>query len=201
MFLKISTLCFFFSTLTTTLCADAQAKLDELCSTSGLNTLMSKNRLKFTFNAKLTNRSVSRSWDWDIQNNTVKMDGKSMDVKDQKFVNDCYWLIFPLMAHFSRDQVDLTLEEQVKSPLSGTLSSELKVAYKGDFGYTPQDAYKLYINEQGNIIEWAFLKSGKEPAARINHWKDYQNVDGVTLSLDRPGENGFRIWFTDVELN
>jgi hypothetical protein len=56
------------------------------------------------------------------------------------------------------------------------------------------------VDENLIIREWAYLKASQEPPARITAWSDYQTVGGVTLSLMREGQNGFKVWFTDVRV-
>ena len=67
-------------------------------------------------------------------------------------------------------------------------------------GYTPNDAYRLYVDDKMMIREWSYLKAGKEPPARMATWEDYKDISGVTLSLLREGPAGFQVWFTDVDV-
>lgn len=191
--LKAKIIFLFFLLAPTVLFADAVKLLDRICESQGLHQLHEKSSLRFTFNVILPGREISRTWFWDIQNNTVTLDGKPEDPKGQKFVNDTYWLFFPLVARHSAHQTKLTMKEKVPSPLAGVPTTELTVAYQGEHGHTPGDAYVLYIDDKLRIIEWSFLKGGQQPPRRTNHWKDYRDMGGVTFSLDRPADDGFRL--------
>ena len=86
------------------------------------------------------------------------------------------------------------------SPLSKANSTEVVIRYVGGKGYTPDDTYKLYVDENMIMREWSYLKASKAPAARITDWSDYQTIGGIELSLMREGRDGFKVWFTGVKI-
>jgi hypothetical protein len=152
---------------------------------------------------KLPNREVSRHWRWDIQANRVFKDGEEVDRYDRGFINDTYWLYFPLHAleNLEHGEVETEITPDVTSPLDGKPCTEMLVRYISDKGYTPGDAYKIYYDDNYRIIEWAFLKDGKEPPARITRWTDYQTFNGIHLATDRTSDgDDFRIWFTNIKV-
>lgn len=172
-----------------------------VCKAGGLLELSKKSRLRFTFNARLPDKTVSRNWMWDIANKTVYLDGARVNTDDKRFINDKYWLLFPLMAHNDRAHTRVTMNPKSQSPISRQPSIEITVAYIGGGGYTPNDVYKLYCKDDMRIFEWAYYKAGKAPPARVTLWTAYTDVNGMLLSLNRPSAGEFRVWFTDVRLD
>ena len=174
--------------------------VSELCEASHLFELEKKSTLRFTFNVSLPDKTLSRSWIWDIKKNVVHLDGKLVRTDDRRFVNDKYWLLFPLMAHYDRDQTTVSINPKSTSPIGNEPSMEITVEYVGGGGYTPNDVYKLYCKADMRILEWAYYKGGQEPPARVTKWTDYKDVNGIFLSMTRPSAGEFKVWFTDVSI-
>jgi hypothetical protein len=173
--------------------------LYEICEASHLFELHERDRLAFTFNVQLPDRVVKRSWLWHIDTGRITLNGKAHQ-PSQKFVNDIYWLIFPLKAYEDRDQIQLQVNADRKSPLLGEHTTEVVVRYVSGKGYTPNDTYKLYVDDNYRIREWQYLKGGKAPPKRETVWGNYRDIGGITFSLERTGTDGFKVWFTDVDV-
>lgn len=171
--------------------------LHDICWANDLFKVYSHERLAFTFNAQLPDKAVQRRWVWHIKTNEVFLDGAAQPIS-QAFINDVYWLLFPLKAYESRDQIQVAVNKHRPSPLSNTDHTEVVVRYVGGKGYTPDDTYKLYVDDNLIVREWSYLKASQEPPARITTWNGYQTIGGVELSLMREGREGFKVWFTDV---
>jgi len=171
--------------------------LHDICWAHDLFKVNTHERLAFTFNVQLPDKVVQRSWVWHIKTGRVFLNGAEQAVS-QAFINDIYWLLFPLKAYESRDQIELAVNRHRPAPLSKKDMTEVVIRYVSGKGYTPDDTYKLYVDENMIVREWSYLKGGKEPPARITTWGDYQRIGGVDLSLLREGRDGFKVWFTDV---
>lgn len=171
--------------------------LHDISWAHNLFALYKHDRLFFTFHARLPDKTVTREWIWHIRDNRVFLNGAEQEMS-QAFVNDIYWLLFPLKAYEGRDQVELTVNPDRLSPIEGRPATEVVVRYVSDKGYTPNDIYKLYVDENLLVREWSYLKGGQEPPARITTWADYRTIGGMDLSLLREGRDGFKVWFTDV---
>jgi hypothetical protein len=76
----------------------------------------------------------------------------------------------------------------------------LSVRYPAAGGYTPGDVYDLVAEEDGTIHSWMFHKAGVDTVTMRAHWSAPVLVDGLPLSLNRPGSDGFKVWFTDVKV-
>ena len=173
--------------------------LHDISWAHNLFALYQHDRLYFTFHVQLPDKVVTRQWEWHIEENRVFRDGAEEAVS-QAFINDIHWLIFPLKAYESRDQVVVSVHHNQLSPLKKMSATEVVVRYVSGKGYTPDDVYKLYVDDNMLMREWSYLKGGREPPARITTWSDYQSIGGMDLSLLREGRGGFKVWFTDVRV-
>lgn len=172
--------------------------LQKICQADNLYKLHNFEKLTFTFNVQTPDRKVERSWIWYIKQNKYFLDGVEQQGMTASFINDIYWLLFPLKVYENRDDIMITVNPSVKSPITNTVCTEVVVKYVSGKGYTPNDVYKLYIDGQYHILEWAYLRSGQEPPKMMAVWKDYTDINGLRISLVREGTNNFRVWFTNV---
>ncbi len=171
--------------------------------------------LRFTFNVQKGQMHKQRSWVWSPATDMVTLVPGGKDDRgaaylrsavtdelqqvDGWFVNDSYWLLFPL--HLAWDEFAALEESEgaVTSPIAGLPTRRLAVTYPSAGGYTPGDVYELYVDEADRVVEWVYRRGGAAEATRRASWQQYQSFGPLTLSLDRPGDDGnFRVWFTDV---
>lgn len=174
--------------------------------------------LEYTFNAKIGEKIISRSWVWVPKDNKVTYiedDGtkdsitynrknisdqsSSIQEVDAKFINDQYWLLFPF--HLAWDEgirIDVE-EEKVNLPLGTGMTTKVRVTYPDTGGYTPGDVYELYLDENYMLLEWIYRRGGSETPTRISTWEDNTKFGPFTISLNHLGPDGdFRVWFTNV---
>lgn len=183
----------------------------------GLQEFHKIERLDFTFNAKIGDETVERSWRWWPRQDRVRYlpdDGSPVDYLrvtisknsseeardiDRNFVNDSYWLLFPFKVVWD-DSV--TLENIPADDFTSDIRAKggLKVSYPEGVGYSPGDVYELYYEEHYLIKEWVFRKGGGDTPTRITAWEDYDLVGPLALSLSRPATDGsdFQVWFSEV---
>ena len=173
--------------------------------------------LKYTFNAKVDDKTINRTWVWNPKDNKVTFveDGvsfsylrdniskKSDDIKelDSKFINDQYWLLFPF--HLAWDAgIRIEVEDQeVSLPLGSGFTTKVKVTYPDTGGYTPGDVYELYLDEDYMLIEWIYRRGGSKTPTRVSTWEDNNQFGPITISLNHRGpDDNFKVWFTDVEV-
>ncbi len=191
-----------------------------IADSSGFKKWDTVNSLAFTFNVKIGEKQIHRSWYWEPKNDIVKFysnDKKDSTVfshkkisknsasdllkKDKQFINDSYWLLFPFHLVWDKN-VDITLSDSFAPlPIGKGQAVKIVVKYTSDEGYTPNDRYELYIGDDYRIIEWAYHKNDSPKPNRITKWEDYKKIGQLTLSLNRPGkDDSFRVWFTNVEI-
>jgi len=178
--------------------------------------------LRFTYNARIGDKPIRRIWTWRPDSGEVTYEGTDQNGQPVKlnyrrdpggapgkeappaidawFVNDQYWLLFPL--HLAWDGgLGLSRLEDRPLPMQQGSSDCLVVNYPQGVGYTPGDVYELYADPRGRLMQWVYRKGGAALPTRIATWEDHRRVGPLLLSLLHRGENdGFRLWFSDVAL-
>ncbi|MBC7723120.1 MAG: hypothetical protein H7068_13930 [Pedobacter sp.] len=178
----------------------------------GVDNFKNAKMMNFTFNAKRDTTVNSRSWNWNIADNIVTMTTKketitykrdtiqsaAMKSVDQKFINDQYWLIFPY--HLVWDYgFTLTTKEKMLSPIAKKEMTVLTVQYNKQVGYTPGDAYDLYLDNNFMISEWTYRKGGAEMPTLSTTWQDMIQAKGLIIATNHQTIDGkFSIYFNGV---
>jgi hypothetical protein len=195
--------------------ADARA---QMAAAYGAGQFGQVEELRYTFNVQLPDRTISRAWSWEPkkdrvtfrgtadQGGTVTYDRASLasaseQVKkvDPQFVNDNYWLIFPLRLYWDEAAFVTAYQAPAKLPIGSGESRRLVVKYPDNEGYTPGDVYELFVDKSNRIVQWIYRKGGDRTPTRVTTWEDYRKAGPLTLSLDHKSADGkFRVWFTDV---
>ncbi|MFI5322802.1 MAG: hypothetical protein ACHQ6U_04565 [Thermodesulfobacteriota bacterium] len=178
--------------------------------------------IKFTFNVKKGETVAARSWIWKPKEDRVTFlgDGKtdasavsynrkdltgngseSLKQIDAHFINDQYWLLFPLHLVWDKGMKVELASEKVKFPIGGGMGRMVSVTYPPTGGYTPGDRYDLFLDNNDMIAEWIYRRGGSEKPTVIATWEDNHHMGPIIMSLKHVGaDNNFRIWFTDVEM-
>jgi len=192
---------------------------EELADAYGLKHFDQVEELRYTFNVQLPDRVISRAWSWEPKQDRVTFRGTaeqggsvvyersalagqpSEQIKkvDPWFVNDNYWLLFPLRLSWDQSASVTADEAPAALPIGTGSARRVVVRYPPNEGYTPGDVYELFIGASDRIVQWIYRKGGDPKPTRIATWEDYRRVGPLTLSLDHRGPDGvFRVWFTDV---
>ena len=163
----------------------------------------------YTWNVQRDSATVvSRTWKWNIQDSTVSYSGAdtsftyslvadSLPKQDGAFINDKYWAMMPFQLAWDTGYTYEVLEN-APSPIQGLPSTKLSILYGAEGGYTPGDAYDLYLNQEHQILEWTFRK-GNAPEGRTWTWEKAAAFGPIQLSLEHKDAAGKRfIWLTDV---
>ncbi|MHA7131107.1 hypothetical protein [Algoriphagus namhaensis] len=170
------------------------------------------NSIGFTWNVQRDSANVfSREYLWDMKEHTVMYSGPdttytyslltdSLPPADRGFINDKYWAMMPFQLAWDTGYTFDT-EEGASSPIQGTESTKLTILYNSEDGYTPGDAYDLYLDENHKILEWTFRK-GNGPEGRTWTWENEKQVGPLTFAMDHMDASGNRfIWITDLSVN
>ncbi len=173
---------------------------------------------RFTFNARVGAKQVRRSWRWrpttgevtygaDASSKTARffhpLPAGTSDTGqrelDAKFVNDRYWLLFPL--HLAWDHA-AEVEDRGLSPrpIGGGEARRVEVRYPTAGGYTPGDVYELFVGTDGRIVEWVYRRGGDLRPTRMSTWESHRRLGPLVVALDHHGPDGFRVWFSDVAI-
>ncbi len=193
---------------------------EKIANVYGASSFNKINAIEFTFNVRKGDKEVHRSWYWEPKTGLVKFlsydkskpftyfrkdlsRNPSDELKDidSKFINDQYWLLFPV--HLVMDKnVTATLEKgEYNLPIGDGKARLVTVSYGGNVGYTPNDKYELYIDDSYKILQWIYRRNNSPTPTRLTRWEDYRRIGPLYLSLNRPGKDGnFRVWFTNVKI-
>lgn len=169
--------------------------------------------IAYTWNVQVdSNRVSSRDWKWDIKNRTVyyanadtsyiyslDQPSDSLPKIDAAFINDKYWMMYPFQLAWDTGY-EYETEENVKSPIAGTPSTKLTIVYNDADGYTPGDAYDLYLDEKNMILEWVFRR-GNGVEGRPFTWESVSEFGPIKMATTHANQAGERvIWFSDIEV-
>ncbi len=181
----------------------------------GIQAWPSVQRVTFTFNAQLPNKTVTRHWVWEPQTNQVTLTDaedktttyqragtptdETLAAIDQQFINDSYWLLFPF--HLVWDSGTTITEKAGPLPLpvgEGEAAKSLTIQYATEGGYTPGDAYDLYLDEKNEVQAWTFRKGGSDEVTMATTWSKPEKFGPIRIATDHRGTDDVRIFFTEV---
>ena len=187
--------------------------IEKIAQAYGMEKFEDINYLQYTFNVERDSIIlVSRTWKWNRRSGEIiainsedtvsfHQDALTDELKklDHRFINDKYWLLFPYQLIWDTNMT-YTNEGLQTAPISGDQLIKLTIQYANDVGYTPGDAYDLYLDENWIIREWEFRKSGKERPGSMVTWEGYTDLNGVLLATNHVNKDGsFRLFFTDIK--
>jgi hypothetical protein len=138
------------------------------------------NSIAYTWNVQVDSaRVVTRDWKWNIKDRTA------------------YYADADTSFTYSLDMPS----DSLPSAIAGTSSTKLTIVYNGEDGYTPGDAYDLYLDENNMILEWVFRR-GNGPDGRPTTWENVSQFGPIKLAQDHVNAAGQKfIWFTNISVN
>ncbi len=201
----------------------AKINAEQLAKTYGLDSFGQIEAIRYTFNAKFPGVDVSRSWEWEPKTDKVSYDGKDKEGKpvkvsylrselerqpdmvknevDASFLNDNYWLLFPLHAYWDKS-ANVTDQGMKQLPLGNGSAELLSVKYPSDGGYTPGDTWDLYVGKDNRVEQFVYHRGGaKKPTLVTASWVGYQKAGPLLISTDHQGNadgNNIRIFISNV---
>lgn len=177
--------------------------------------------IRFTFNVERGAERIKRAWRWDVADDRVTYRGPDADGRptvaryrrrkveglvagpkqqfDPLFINDTFWLLPALHLSWSKAP-RIADHGQANLPIGGGTARHVAVTYsdKGG-GYTPGDAYDLFLDEQHQIVQWMFRRSNRTQATLTCTWDDYVELGPLRIAREHRTANGsFRLWFSDL---
>lgn len=172
------------------------------------------NSIAYTWNVQANPETVrTRDWKWNIKERTVyyadadtsytyslDLPADQMPPADKGFINDKYWLMYPFQLAWDSGYT-YEVEENVPAPISGNSSTKLIIIYNSEDGYTPGDAYDLYLDEDHLITEWVFRR-GNGPDGRAITWEAEKDFKGIKFATEHKNDEGMKfIWFTNIQVD
>jgi hypothetical protein len=186
--------------------------------------------LHYRFNVRFKGKDIARQWTWYPKSDSVlyrgpdekglpitaaysrrnpySMSSAPVAAIDKSFVNDQYWLLFPMHLKWDKG-LELRISppdeaNREKAGPGGKKTGEahkLTVVYPAAGGYTPGDAYDLFVDSSATLKRWIFRKGNTREGGREAYWSEPVEIGGLHFSLEHPGpDKDFRLWFTDVKV-
>ena len=191
------------------------SEIEKIAEAHGIDAFEKIERLQYTFNVERDSTViVSRTWIWDRTSGEITSMSnedtttytrtslnEALKNTDHRFINDKYWLLFPFQLIWDSNMTYTNAGLQ-NAPISGQQMTKLTIQYGNEGGYTPGDAYDLYLDEGWIIREWEFRKGGKEGPGSMVTWEDYISVMGIKVATNHQNKDGnFRLFFTDIKFD
>jgi hypothetical protein len=196
--------------------------IEKLAKTYGLDSFGQIEAIRYTWSAQFPGVDISRTWTWEPKTGQVTYEGKDKDGKpvkvtylrsqlssqpanvkddiDPGFVNDNYWLLFPLHAYWDTSDT-VTDEGMQKLPLGKGSGDKVVVKYSGG-GYTPGDTWTLYLGTDGRVEEFQYNRGGpRKPSVVIATWAGYKMAGPLLISTEHRGTadgKPLHLWFSNV---
>ena len=170
--------------------------------------------LRFTFNVDRDTSHFERSWIWKPGTNEVTLiaagdtttynrsdvSDSILAKKDAGFINDKFWFLVPYQLVWDQKSYTYDTVPEVTSPVAGVPMKKLTITYGNEGGYTPGDAYDLYLDDQNLVREWTFRRSNKPAPGSDATWEGYQSLQGLQLATMHQLGGGAKLYFTGVEV-
>lgn len=169
----------------------------ELANAHGLQSWPEVEQIEFTFQVNRT-PPVIRHWHWNVSTgevtrtsggeaHTIQVDALSGEKETEvhsQFINDTFWLLFPFSIVWSNPEV--TDHGRVDLEIGGETveARKLTALWPSEGGYTPGDAYDLFIADDYEILAWTFRRSNA-PEGKLFIWKDEVELDMLRISQGR----------------
>ena len=196
---------------------------EQIAKAYGLDSFDQVEAIRYTWNAEFPGTNISRKWVWEPKKNQVSYEGKDKDgkpvkatylrsqlnsqpanVKDEiepAFVNDNYWLLFPFHAYWDKSPT-VTDQGSKLLPLGGGNATLVVVKYPSEGGYTPGDAWDLYVGKDNRVEQFVYHRGGpKKPSLVTMTWEAYKKAGPLLISTDHRGTadgNQVRIYISDL---
>ena len=198
--------------------------LEQIAKTYGLDSWGQIEAIRYTWNAEFPGAKISHAWTWEPKTDKVSFATKDKDGKpvtitylrsqlssqpdnvknevDPAFLNDNYWLLFPLHAYWDTSAT-VTDQGMKKLPVGAGSAELVSVKYPAELGgYTPGDTWDLYVGKDNRVVYLAYHRGGdKKPSLVITSWTGYKKAGPLLISTEHRGPadgKPIRIFLTDV---
>src|SRR3989441_5583759 len=221
--------CLFFGVLVLAPNSWAQKRppiLEQLAKTYGLDSYGQIEAIRYTWNGEIPGVfKLSHAWEWEPKTGKISFEGTGKDGKPVKvtydssqlnsqsdqvknevepaFVNDNYWLLFPLHAYWDKSAT-VTDQGMQQLPVGNGSAELIVVKYPSEGGYTPGDTWELYLGKDNRVEQFVYHRGGpKKPGVVIATWEGSKKAGPLLISTDHYGTadgNPLRIFISDVSV-
>jgi hypothetical protein len=185
--------------------------LENIAKTYGLDSWNQIEAIRYTWRGEIPGVfKLAHTWEWEPKTGKVTYEGKDKDGKPVKvtydssqlssqsdqvknevepaFVNDNYWLLFPLHAYWDTSAT-VTDKGVEKLPIGTGSATLVSVKYPAEAGgYTPGDTWDLYVGKNNRVQALVYHRGGdKKPHLVTVKWLGYKKAGPLLISTEHPG--------------
>lgn len=185
--------------------------LEQIAKTYGLDSFSQIEAIRYTWNGEITGLfKASHVWEWEPKTGKISFEGTDKDGKPVKvtylqsqlnsqpaivrdivepsFVNDNYWLLFPLHAYWDTSAT-VTDKGMQKLPVGAGSTTLVTVKYPAEAGgFTPGDTWDLYVGPDKRVKEFVYHRGGPKPPSLVTAtWAGYKKAGPLLFSTDHRG--------------
>jgi len=199
--------------------------LEKIAKTYGLDSYGQIEAIRYTWNADITGLfKAAHVWEWEPKTGKISYEGKDKDGKPVKatyvqsqlnsapanvkeqiepaFVNDNYWLLFPLHAYWDTSAT-VTDKGMQKLPIGNGSATLVSVKYPAEAGgFTPGDTWELYVGKDNRVEQFVYHRGGPKPPQLVTAtWAGYKKAGPLLISTEHRGTadgKPLHIFITDV---
>jgi len=185
--------------------------LEKIAKTYGVDSWDQVQAIRYTWNGEIPGVfKLSHVWEWEPKTGKITFEGTDKDGKPVKvsydssqlnsqtdmvknqvepaFVNDNYWLLFPLHAYWDKSAT-VTDQGMKKLPSGAGSATLVSVKYPAEAGgYTPGDTWDLYVGKDNRVQELVYHRGGdKKPSLVTASWTGYKKAGPLLFSTEHRG--------------
>jgi hypothetical protein len=201
--------------------------LEQIAKTYGVDSWDKIEAIRYTWNVDITGLiKAAHKWEWEPKTGKISYEGTDKDgkpvkatylqsqlnsqpanVKDQiepSFVNDNYWLLFPLHAYWDTSAT-VTDQGMQKLPIGAGSAKLVSVKYPAEAGgYTPGDTWDLYVGKDNRVVQFVYHRGGPKPPQLVTAtWTGYKKAGPLLFSTEHRGTadgKPLHIFISDVSV-
>ena len=181
---------------------------DSIALAHGYDRWSEVERFEFAFDVEMNDTlRVERDWVWYPGTDSVVRTVDDADLgyvrgtlrdeaareADKQFINDSYWVLMPFWLVWSKGGFSESVERDATAPISGEDATKYTIVYATEGGYTPGDAYDLYVDADYRLREWVYRKGGQFEPTMTMSWDGYRDMEGLYLPTRHEGDSPLRI--------
>ena len=198
--------------------------IDNIGKAYGVDSWNQIEAIRYTWNREIPGApKLAHKWEWEPKTGKISYEGADKDGKAVKvtydssqlssqsdqvkkevepaFVNDNYWLLFPLHAYWDKSAA-ITSEGTKKLPVGVGSATLVSVKYPAKAGgYTPGDTWDLYVGKDFRVQAMVYQSGGLPKHLVAAKWTGYKKAGPLLFSTEHTGTlNGkpLHIWMSDV---
>jgi hypothetical protein len=185
--------------------------IENIAKAYGLDSYGKVEAIRYTWNGEIPGLfKLSHAWEWEPKTGKISYEGKDKEGKPVKvsyvqselssqpdavknevepaFVNDNYWLLFPLHAYWDKS-ASVTDQGMKKLPVGAGSAKLVSVKYPAEAGgYTPGDTWDLYVGKDYRVQAMVYHRGGpKKPSLVTATWTGYKKAGPLWFSTEHRG--------------